>query len=43
MEFMAKIMAERAWLFELRLGDLAYALTRLRSERLCQNKFDLYP
>jgi hypothetical protein len=29
--------------FELHLGDLAYALTSLRSKRLCQNKFDIYP
>jgi hypothetical protein len=40
MEFMAKIMAEHAWLFELRLGDLTYAPTSQRWQRLCQNQFD---
>jgi hypothetical protein len=43
MEFMAKIMAEHALLFELRLGDLAYALTSLRRQWLCQNQFDFNP
>jgi hypothetical protein len=35
-------MAEQAWFFELRIGDLVYALTSLRWKMLCQNKFELH-
>jgi hypothetical protein len=43
MEFMTKIMAEQAWLFELHLGDLTYAPTSLRWQWLCQNQFNFQP
>jgi hypothetical protein len=40
MEFMAKIMADPVWLFELRSEAAGHALTSFSLHPLCQNQFD---